>query len=88
MSDMITDAEAKEWRRSGGVPTVVNDLVARLLADRERHLKAAEAVDSFVPDHDHADLGEFAPDDCPFCDLQAILREAGRLSVDDAIEEA
>ena len=41
MSDMITDAEAKEWRRSGGVPTVVNDLVARLLADRERHLKAA-----------------------------------------------
>ena len=39
-------------------------------------LKALKAIDEFVPDHDHEDLGSFVPDDCPFCRGRAAIAQA------------
>ena len=63
-------------RTDGKPPREVEMFALALLADRDRWIALAERFDAFVPDHDHADLGEFVPDDCVFCENRKLLGEA------------
>ena len=58
-------------------PCLIGHLAAMPQAQPDAELLAAlKAIDEFVPDHDHEDLGSFVPDDCPFCRGRAAIAQA------------